>query len=124
MELSREQIRSIIYYEWIDVKDAREIYGRITRRLGDAAVSEYAVKYWIHQFNFGRRSLEDEPRSGRPSTSTTDENVEIVRRLVEANRRITYDELEHRTKIGRGRLEIILKEKLGAQKKMSQFVPH
>src|SRR5262249_9372999 len=124
MELSREQIRAIIYYEWLDVKDASEIYGRITRRLGGAAVSESTVKYWMRQFRFGRRSLEDDPRAGRPATSMTDEKVELVRELIRGNPRITYDDLEHQARISRGSLHTILSEQLRVHKKMCRFIPH
>lgn len=124
MELNREQIRAIIYYEWIDAKDASVIHGRITQRLGENAVAKATITYWMREFRRGRRSFEDEPRSGRPTTSTTDENVDIVRQLLQANRRITYDELERETKISRGSLQTILNDKLGVQKKMCCFVPH
>ena len=36
-----------------------------------------------------RESVEDEPRSGRPYTSKTDENVTKVRALVRSDRRLT-----------------------------------
>ncbi|KAG8278082.1 hypothetical protein J6590_028908 [Homalodisca vitripennis] len=38
-------------------------------------------------------SIEDKPRSGRPSTSRTDENVEKIRELVLTDRRQTIEEL-------------------------------
>lgn len=124
MELNREHIRAIIYYEWLEVKDAREILDRINRRLGQGTVSKSTVKYWIREFKFGRQRLEDEHRSGRPSTSTTDENVKLVRELIHANPRVTYDDLERETKISRGSLHSILHDSLGVHKVMSRFIPH
>ena len=37
----------------------------------------------------GRESVEDEPRSGRPCTSKTDENLTKVRDLVRSDQRLT-----------------------------------
>lgn len=124
MDLSREQIRVLIYYEWIDVKDATEIHARITRRLGDNVVSKSTIEYWMREFRFGRQSLGDEPRSGRPPTSMTDENVKIVRDLIRTDPRTTYDQLEHQTKISRGSLHTILHQKLGVHKMVCRFIPH
>lgn len=45
-------------------------------------------------FKWGRNSLEDEARSGRPASAATPETIDAVRTLIEVNRRITYDELE------------------------------
>ena len=44
---------------------------------------------WHARFKRGRTSLEDDERSGRPSTSSTPKNVETIRRLVHEDRRTT-----------------------------------
>jgi len=33
---------------------------------------------WHKAFKEGRENVEDDPRSGRPTSSTNDENVEVV----------------------------------------------
>jgi len=38
-------------------------------------------------------SCEDQPRSGQPSTCRNDENLEIVRNAINADRRWTIDEI-------------------------------
>lgn len=124
MELSRDQIRAIIYYEWLELKDASEIHIRMNNRLGQNFISKSTVEYWFREFQRGRHSVKDEFRSGRPSTSTADQNVEMVREVVKENREITYDTLEKKTGISRGSLHSILKDKLNATKKISWFVPH
>jgi len=40
------------------------------------------VYEWYKRFQEGRKNVEDDERSGRPSTSTTDENVEKVKEMV------------------------------------------
>jgi histone-lysine N-methyltransferase SETMAR len=124
MDLTREQIRAIIYYEFLDTKDYKEIHARITRRLGDTIISISAVKYWINEFKRGRQSLKDDPRSGRPITTTTDENIDAIRELLRSDPRITFDELEEKSGISRGSLQKILHESLRVQKKFCRFVPH
>ena len=44
---------------------------------------------WHRRFKEGREEVEDDHRSGRPSTSRTDENVEGVRQKVRSDRRLT-----------------------------------
>lgn len=124
MNLKREQIRAIVYYEFLDTKDYKEIHARITRRLGDTIISISAVKHWINEFKRGRSSLEDSPRSGRPITATTDENIDAIRELLRTDPRITFDQLEEKSGLSRGSLQKILHESLQVQKKFCRFVPH
>jgi len=42
----------------------------------DAAVTMKTVYKWLERFSNGCESVEDEERSGHPSTSKTQENVE------------------------------------------------
>ena len=44
---------------------------------------------WQRKFKEGREEVEDDHRSGRPSTSRTDENVERARQKVRSDRRLT-----------------------------------
>jgi len=60
---------------------------------GDAAVNLKTVYKWFERFHNGFESVEDEERSGRPSTSKTQENVERVREMIRSNRRLTIREI-------------------------------
>ncbi|KAG5318831.1 GVQW3 protein, partial [Pseudoatta argentina] len=44
-------------------------------------------------FSEGREDVNNEERAERPSTSTTDENIDEVKKIVLANRRITVREV-------------------------------
>ncbi|EFN79966.1 Putative uncharacterized protein FLJ37770, partial [Harpegnathos saltator] len=48
---------------------------------------------WLKKFREGRESVEDDPRSGRPSTSTDDAHIGKVRELLPQNRRLTVREI-------------------------------
>jgi transposase len=60
---------------------------------GDSAVVMKTVHKWFERFRNGCESVEDEERSGRPSTSKTQENVERVREIIRSNRRLTIGEI-------------------------------
>jgi len=62
---------------------------------GDAAVTTKTVYKWFERFRNGCESVEDE-RSGRPSTSKTQKNVERVSDMIRPNRRLTIRKIsEH-----------------------------
>ena len=48
---------------------------------GDQAMSRARVFEWHRRFREGEEDVEDKPRSGRPFSSNTDENVEAVRQV-------------------------------------------
>ena len=52
-------------------------------------MSKTKVFEWHKRFVEGREDKEDNPKSGRPCTSTTDTNIEKVRQLVRSDRRFT-----------------------------------
>ena len=70
-------------------KKATEPYEKLKRVYGEHVISRAQVFGWHEVFSDGRESVEDEPRSGRPCTSKTDENVTKVRALVRSDRRLT-----------------------------------
>jgi hypothetical protein len=55
----------------------------------EAALGKTQVYEWFSCFTNGELSLADQPRSGRPLTSRTDENITRVRELIlEDHRRV------------------------------------
>ena len=59
----------------------------------ESAMSKTRVYEWYKRFQDGREDVEDDERPGRPSASTTDENVEKVEEMVMNDRRITIREV-------------------------------
>ena len=66
-----------------------QTFNKLKQAYGEHALSRSQVFKWFKAFSEGRESIEDEPRSGRLSTSKTDNNVEIVGALVRSDRRLT-----------------------------------
>ncbi|GFV81964.1 protein GVQW3 [Trichonephila clavipes] len=60
-----------------------ETFAKLQQAYGDSVLSRVHVFRWFKAFSKERESIEDEPRSGRPSVSKTAENVVRVRRLVQ-----------------------------------------
>ncbi|UYV82788.1 GVQW3 [Cordylochernes scorpioides] len=56
---------------------------------GDETISKTQVKFWYDRFKDGRQSIEDDSRSGCPSTWTTKRNIQQVSDLIYAERKIT-----------------------------------
>ena len=57
------------------------------KAFGDDAMSAAQIKLWHKCFKDGQKSVESDPRSGRPATSRTPKNVEHVRAAINKDRR-------------------------------------
>ena len=56
-------------------KSATETFASLTESYGDATLSRTIVFKWQKAFKEGRENVEDDTRSGRPISSTNDQNV-------------------------------------------------
>ena len=52
-------------------------------------MSRTQVQLWYNQFKEGREDVNDDAHPDHPSTSTTDENIEEVKKTILDNRQIT-----------------------------------
>jgi len=59
-------------------KSATETFASLTEAYGDATLSRLMVFKWHRAFKKGQENVEDNPRSGRPISSTNDQNMEVV----------------------------------------------
>ena len=60
---------------------------------GSRVMSRARIHFWHRAFKDGRDDVEDEQRSGRPSTSQTDQDVDTVHKLFEIDRRASLREM-------------------------------
>ncbi|UYV67748.1 hypothetical protein LAZ67_5001891 [Cordylochernes scorpioides] len=74
-------------------------------------------------FSEGREDVNDEGRAGRPSTSTTDEKINEVEKMILANRRITVREVAEDLNISIGSCHSIFINDLGMRRVAAKFVP-
>ena len=83
-EITRTHFRVMMFYDFKRGLTFAESHENLTKAFGDGAISLNTVRRWYDEFHHGRASFEDDPRSGRPREMVTPENVERVRRLVDA----------------------------------------
>ena len=89
----------------------------------DQAMSRARVFEWHRRFREGEEDVEDKPRSGRPSSSKTDENVEAVRQAVRGDRRLTVRMIAEQVGIDRQTVWQIITEELRMRKICAKMVP-
>ena len=121
---SKQDIRTVMKFQFLQGKKPPEMGKELQEVFGHTAPSEPTVRKWFRLFEEGRTSVQDDERSGRPSTATTEDNVEVVRRLLEEDRRQTCEELAELAGVSVGSVHMILTKHLNKQKKFSKWVPH
>ncbi|EGI67635.1 FLJ37770-like protein [Acromyrmex echinatior] len=82
----------------------------------EATLDRSNVYRWYKMFSEGREDVNDEERAKRPSTSTTDENIDEVKKIVLVNRRITVREVAEDLNISIGSCHSIFTNDLGMRR--------
>lgn len=88
--------------------DAKTIHEELTTALGPNAPSYRTVARWANRFREGREDVNDDPRSGRPVSELTDENIELVRQVINNDPHSTYDEIIAAISLSHGTIERII----------------
>ena len=90
---------------------------------GEFTVNQKNIHKWYKLFTEGREEVNDDARPGRPSTSTTNENTEAVKKIVMENRRIPIREVTENVGISVGSCHAIFSVILGLKRLAAKFVP-
>ena len=104
-------------------KTGAETYEMLQEAFGETCLSRSKTFEWYSRFKSGRRSFEDDPRPGRPSTSHTEETVARVREIIHAYRRLTIREVAEEVRTAFGTCQKILTEDLRMRRVPAKFVP-
>jgi hypothetical protein len=88
MDLHKIELRAVITFLTKEGNTPSQIHTRLVNVYNNDSPTLYQVKYWSKQFKWGRESLEDDPRSGRPTESTSQEMCKRVEDLILQDRRI------------------------------------
>ena len=71
----------------------------------------------------GRDDVEDDPRGGRPSTSRNETNVELVKKMVRGDSRLTVRPISDELGLNRNSVWKIITKDLGMRKVCAKMVP-
>ena len=101
-----------------------EIHADLQKVCGNGALKYATNCKWVHHFNDGWESIENDPRVGRPVSVLTEKNVATVKMLIEEDTRYTVQEIEELSGIYSSSVLKILRERLGLRKICACWVPH
>jgi hypothetical protein len=93
-------------------KTVTETFQMLQQAYGKDCLSRTQCYEWYQLFKSGRTSIENDPKSGRTSSSTGDDHIEKVRSVIRENRRLTVRELSEEVGICKSPCHTILTEKL------------
>ena len=104
-------------------KTATETLKMLRDVYGDSSMSRTRVFEWHKRLVEGRKDVEDDPKLGRPCTSTTDTNIKKVRQLVCSDRRLTIRVIANELAMDKETVRTILVDTLGMRKVCAKMVP-
>jgi len=104
-------------------KSATETFASLTEAYGDPTLSGTVVFKWHKTFKEGRENVEDDSRSGRPISSTNDQNVEVVRVVMATDRRLSVRMIAEETGFDKNAVHRILTDRLHMRKICAKLVP-
>ncbi|XP_076176639.1 protein GVQW3-like [Ptiloglossa arizonensis] len=99
-----------------------DAFRMLTVAYGEATLDRSNVYRWYKMFSEGREDGNDKERAGRPSTSTTDEKINEVEKMILANRRITVREVAEDLNISIGSCHSIFINDLGMRRFVRDFL--
>ena len=94
----------------------------LTVAFGGSTMSRTQVQLWYNRFKEGREHVNDDARPGRPSMSTTDENMEAVKKIILNNHRITIREVADDVGISFGSCQAIFTSVLGMKRAAAKII--
>ena len=114
--MSNIEHRAVIKFFIQKGLSATEISKELDNVYKDSAPSYRTVAKWMAEFKNLERGFEDAPRTGRPSTITTDENIEAVERIVMRDRQISVRRVAYKLDIPKTTVHEIMNHQLSMTK--------
>jgi [histone H3]-lysine36 N-dimethyltransferase SETMAR len=121
--MSNIEHRAVIKFFTRKGLNATEISKELDNVYKDSAPSYRTVAKWVAEFKDPERGFEDSPRTGRPSTTTTDENIEAVEQIVMRDRQISVRRVAYELGISTTTVYEIMSNQLGMKKVSTRWVP-
>ncbi|CAF4608607.1 unnamed protein product, partial [Rotaria sp. Silwood2] len=120
-QLSREQFRTMILYDWKIGLTYKDSHGRLVQAWGEQAPSDHTVFNWLREFQRDNFIVKDAPRSGHPSTSVNEQTIDAVRKIIEDDPHSTYQQIENILGISSTAINSIIHDYLNLRKSRCVF---
>ena len=124
LQSSNEHLRFYVMTRGKLGKSATKIHQELQTAYTEHSPGYSTIARWLADFQAGRTSLSDAPRSGRPNTAVTDQNIGRVQQLVFEDPHCTIEDLCSRVPISHDRVHSILHNELHLRKICARWVPH
>lgn len=121
--MSDIEYRAVIKFFTRKGLNATEISKELNSVYEDCAPAYRTVAKWVAEFKDPERDFEDAPRTGRPSTTITDENIKPVEQVVLRDRQISIRRVADELDIAKSSVHRIVSEHLGMKKVCTRWVP-
>ena len=112
MESAKIEYRSVIKFLLKESCNATVMHKRSVAVYGESASNYSTVTRWFSEFKRGRRSVEDDPRSGRPSDAVNPTSIAAVEKIILQNQRVKVSEIAKELEISLWSIENIINEHL------------
>lgn len=117
------EARAVMKFLFLQGKGAKEVHEEMLKILKDECPSYSTVKTWVARFRTGHFDVADEPRSGRPTSATTEDKVDAVHDLILEDRRISAKNVAETVGISKERILHIIHNILNMHKLSAKWVP-
>lgn len=100
-----------------------EIFQNLVSEHGDNAPSLSTIKRWYREFKMGNSSVEDAPRTGRPTSARSDQFIAAVRQAIQWYPKISTRAISDNIGISHESVRKILSEDLDMKKMNCRWIP-
>ena len=115
-----EEQRTIVQFYVRLGKSIEEVTNDLVKVYEEKAMASRTIRKWVKYF---RQSTEDDQREGRPSTSTTQNQIEEVQRMVNDDPKNTIRTISRELNISLGSVVSILHKNLNMSKVSARWIP-
>jgi len=95
----------------------------LQKAYGESTLSKTRAYEWYSALKSDRDVVKDLPRSGRPSTSSTEVNIDKVKEMVIENRHFSLREIAAELTVSHESIRTILRDCLGMERVAARLVP-
>jgi histone-lysine N-methyltransferase SETMAR len=126
--VTSESLRFYVFARWKLGQKPTAIKNELDAVIGEESPVLQTICNWISKFQAPKfqefPSLSDDPRAGRPLSAVTDENVALIRQIIDADPHESLEGIADRVSISKERVHHIVHHCLHLRKICARWVPH